>query len=189
MSIVSPTEATNEEALLIALSTLARRFAGRILPRDAAEDLAQDVVLECLIKLRSGRWRIDGLLVAGLARRMVQSRSIDALRRVQRRSSRNAEHARELAESARVWMSPDLAIEEEELARCHARTLADLPDVRRRAYLLVCEERVSCQAAARQLGIPRFSVVAHVAAAQQRFYHALHAQGLATPAAPREVAR
>ena len=49
----------------------------------------------------------------------MRRRSVDWLRRSQRRSERNAEHAREISESTHAWMAPDLASEERELFAFH----------------------------------------------------------------------
>ena len=95
-----------------------------IVARDVADDIAQDVVLECLLKVRAGRWRVAREALGAFVRRLVRRRAVDWLRRSQRRSERNAEHAREIRESTHAWMSPDLASEERELAEFHDRALA-----------------------------------------------------------------
>lgn len=177
---ILPTEAAHEEAFLIEVSTLARRFAGLLVKYDAAEDLAQDIVLEFLVILRSGKCGTNTTLLHGWIWRTVRRRTIDAQRTRRLRASRNAELTRELQEATHAWMAPDVAIEEDELVIFHARTLASLSYECRRAYVMVREEEASYRAVATQMGVSRAIVHNHVAAAHRRFRAELEQKGLAT---------
>lgn len=177
-TVPSPDEST-EASLLLSVYTIAREYAGSVLRCDSPEDLAQDVVLECLVRLRAGAWQLDPSRLAGFVRRVAKRRSIDALRRQQRRAVRDAEHAREVSESSRVWMSPELAIEEQELANLHASTLASLSQGCRRSYVLVRSDETSYRIAAERLGVSQAAVCAHVVEAHRSFRRELSDYGIA----------
>lgn len=179
MDTFHPPEASDEGALLIEISTLARRFARRRLPREDADDLAQDIVLECLVNVRAGKGGINVSLLPGFVRHMVRLRTIDARRRRCRRSSTDRYYARVLPDVPHVWMSPEMAIEVEELENFHARTLASLSCTCRRAYTMVREDEASYRAVAAQLGVSRAAVNWHVAAAHRRFRAELVQQEIA----------
>jgi RNA polymerase sigma factor (sigma-70 family) len=182
-TVPSPDEST-EEQVLTEISTIARRYARRIADPDGADDLAQEVMLHCLLRMRTGRWRIDVSLRA-FVRAMVRKRRDMSYRLNQRRARRDAEHARERAESIHVWMSPDLIIQQRELDHFHAITLASLPTICRRTYMMVREQEVSYQVVADRMGRSRASVCSHVVAAQRRFRLKLLEEGIAMPPAPR----
>lgn len=173
--------ACSEAQLLMDVATLARRFAGKYMCTHDAEDLAQDVVLECLIRMRAGKWK-PIISLGAFVRAMVWRRRTDSLRQRERRTSRDAEHARALTESVHTWMSPEHALEERELLSFHEQTLTSLPRSCRRAYVMVREEEAPYQLVADRLGVSRATVCAHVVAAQRRFRLELLEQGIATRA-------
>jgi RNA polymerase sigma factor (sigma-70 family) len=169
------------ERVLLEVAQLARRFAKGVVRREDVEDVAQEVVLECLIKLRNGYWVPGETSTASLVRNMIHRRGVDRLRRAQRRDEREADHCRDLRESVHAWMSPAVAMEERELNALHDRALAELPPLCRRAYVLVREEGLSYSEVARRLGVTRHAVTSHVTRAQQRLKRSLRAHGVATP--------
>jgi RNA polymerase sigma-70 factor (ECF subfamily) len=180
MDTVSPHDASTEASLLTQVSTLARQFARQLISASAADDLAQDVVVECLTRMRAGRWRVDVSLSA-FVHALVRRRRADFLRQRQRRTSREAEHVRELTESTHAWMSPELTLEAQELERFHEQTLASLPSRCRQSYVMVREQQAAYQVVATELGISRAAVCLHVVAAQRHFREVLVERGFATP--------
>ena len=172
-----PDEST-QDALLTTISTLAWQYAKKKHGRARAEDLAQDIVLECLTMMREGRWHIEGTLDAYI-RWMLTRRQIDQLRQRQAQREHHKEHGRILVESTHAWMRPDLAYEERELEQFHDETLAGLPRVCRHAYVMVREEQCSYRVAADQMGLSRSAIHAHVVSAQNRFRSRLLAEGIA----------
>lgn len=82
-----PTCGETHERLLITIAALARTRARALLSPDQADDIAQDVVLECLLKLREGSV-IDQRSLGGLVRQMVRRRVSDLHRRTLRRAER-----------------------------------------------------------------------------------------------------
>ena len=176
-----------QERLLIRIADLAWREAFHRGGPEFAEDLAQDVVLECLVKVRTRRGRLTGRTLKGFVRQVVRRRWLDSLRLARRRATREEEHAREATGGPRLWMSPELKLVDAELTHFHESTLASLPSGCRRSYLMVREEDASYQLTADLLGVSRATVNAHVVAAQRKFREGLPKYGI-TPEPPRGAA-
>ncbi len=182
MDYLYPTQASEEESFLAEVSTLALCYAGEFLPREAAEDLAQDVVLKCLRNLRRGKNRMDIIRLGGFIRRIVRRRWIDAIRERRCRARHEAEHARATAARGTcTWMSPALIIDECELDVFLAEALANLPPTRRRVFMMVREDKASYQAVASELGVTRGAVNAHIVAVHRLLRRELLRRGLAAP--------
>ena len=178
MYAIPTTEESAQDALLTTISTLAWQYADKKHGAARAEDLAQDIVLECLTMMREGRWRIEGTLDAFVCS-MLEKRRIDQLRQRRAQRQHHREHGRILVESRHAWMRPDLALEERDLERFHADTLASLPRVCRHAYTMVREEQCSYQVVADRMGLSRAAINFHVVSAQKRFRKRLRAHGIA----------
>jgi RNA polymerase sigma-70 factor (ECF subfamily) len=178
MQHTKSTPALTGDALIVEIHRLAREFAGKRVAADVADDIAQDICLECLVKIRAGRWSVRHSDLAVFVRGVVRRRVVDWLRRREHGDERNAEHARELEEGEHAWMSPELLLEERELAVVREETLRELPTACRRAYLMVREEGESYKGAARRLGVSRSAVSAHIVTAQRRFRRVLLDRGV-----------
>ena len=152
----------------------------KVVAADLADDIAQDVALECWVKIRGGQWRVTPAELQTFVRRVVRRRAVDLLRRSQARDQRHAEYAREASESHHAWMSPELAYEDRELTEFHEQALGRLPELCRRTYLMVREEEETYRRAAQRLGVQRTTVSAHVVNAQQRFRRELAARGISS---------
>ena len=168
----------NDDELVVQIASLARGFATNIVAADLADDIAQDVALECWVKIRGGQWRVTPAELQTFVRRVVRRRAVDLLRRSQARDQRHAEYAREASESYHTWMSPELAFEERELTELHEQVLGRLPELCRRTYLMVRDEEETYRRAAQRLGVRRTTVKAHVVNAQHRFRRELAARGI-----------
>lgn len=168
------------DALLVEIAALARRIARRVVRTDP-DDVAQDVVLECLMKMRAGEWTADRASLSGLVRRMVRGRAVDSVRRQRRREERETEHGRVVSESPHAWMSPELTNEAQELTELHQQALAKIPEVCRRVYVMVREERATYEEVAARLGLSRDAVTSHVVRAQRRFRRHLEEHGIHSP--------
>lgn len=172
----SRTELSPDDAFLIEVSTHARRYARRFsLLGDSqdADDIAQDVVCECLIALRNGKGVVIATNIASFVRTMVLRRLVDALRADTRRHARDEEYMHDLADQPHVWMSPEMALEAEELDNVVHRAIASLPPVCRRVYLMIREDGHSYQEVAQSLGISPNTVREHLVDAQRRLRIAL----------------
>lgn len=177
---------TADDQLIVEIASLARDFAMNIVDDDPAEDIAQDVALQCLMKIRAGKWRVEAAALRDFVRRVVRRKAVDLLRRSQAREQRHAEYALE-AHAAQTWMSPELAYEERELAEFREQALGRLPALCRRTYLLVREEEETYRNAALRLGVRPTTVSAHIVTAQQRLRNELAERGISE--APRRSRR
>ena len=169
-----------EEHLLLEIHALARRRARKVLEPDVADDVAQDVVLECLVKMRDGAW-CRPVSLAGLVRQMVLRRTVDVYRRDRRRAERSAVHLSQSKASPPSWMQPDLALEELEYTALRASVLHVLPEGCRRVFAMVREEGLAYGAVATLLGLSRATVCAHVVHAQSKLRSQLIESGIAAP--------
>src|SRR5258705_1483177 len=147
-----PRDSSAEARLLSKISALALRSARRVLRRkdedlDAAHDLAQQVVLDCLVRLRTGRWRVHTSLDA-LVAAMVWRKHAWGMRGEQHRAERGAQYLDEREAQTPMWMDPEAIVEERENETLYRRALSELPARCREAFLLVRDEGVSCRDAA-----------------------------------------
>jgi len=181
MKIPATLGADSEAELLQTISGLARSAARRIVGRDAAEDIAQDIVLELLVRIRGGSESVDFARLPGLVVEMARCRAKDQLRRERRRERPNGDFMKELTDSTHSWMHPDAAVDEADLAAFRERSLAKLPERCRAAYLLVREEKLSYAEVGTRLGMTTRSVHAQVAHAQRLFREELPQQGVPVP--------
>jgi RNA polymerase sigma factor (sigma-70 family) len=169
------------DALLLHIETMALAQARDIVPKHAVGDVAHDVVLHCLVKMREGNWDVPPHDVTRHVRRMVLSRAVDDLRGRHRRDGRELIHGRELTRATHAWMSPEVITEERVLGDLLARKVAELPPRCRRAYVMVRERSVPYKAAAKLLGISPSAVSRHVVRAQRYLRSQLLASGIAAP--------
>ena len=187
--------ATSGNILLTRISAYAHSLAmvfGTLVGLDeqgVIDDIAQDVVLECLIKLRTGQWDVEPDYLRVYVRNAVRMRTVDYLRRSLHRDDRQAEHVREMWEGMHAWMEPDVAREERELSEFHARTLASLPEVCRKTYLMIRDGGASYAEVAERLGVTRSAVNANVVRAQSAFRARLLERGITPPRATKGAAK
>ena len=177
MTLVAPPDAAAESVLLLEVSTLAHRFARRLVGADAADDIAQDVVLDCLIRIRTGRWHLRRSLAAFVSAAVWRNHA-DLLRRSGHRGARDAQHLRDREEASSAWMDPELALDARVLDELSARAVSSLPRACRQVYAMVREERATYEAVADRLGISRATVCSHVATARRRLRRQLYAAGV-----------
>lgn len=179
----------DEDALIIEISKFAHKFARlEVKHRHDAEDLAQDIVLECLEKIRRGTWNAHPESLAAVVRWLINRRAISRLRSRRRREQREEEYLEQIVKSERAWMCPEVAIRERELTTLHQMALSRLTPACREAYLLVREGGSSYERVAAQLGIKRSTLNSHIATAQRRITAVLKSAGVPT-AARRTVGR
>ena len=178
-------EAGHDE-LLVEIHRLAHRIARRVVrPRhvadECAEDVAQDVVLYCLIRMRKGRWDLGDRVLDSHIGCLVRRRW-NAIKR-QRRAGmeRDMLFLRDIDASVRPWMDPEAKMEEDELQTLWAATFAKMPPMRRAAYELVRHRQWSYARAAERLGITPKGVQGHVVRAQDAFRAALRGRGVVMP--------
>ena len=81
-------------ALFVEIHRQARAFAERGLAAAVADDIAQDITLDCLVKIRAGQWTLPAADLSKVLREIIRRRAADGVRRRQHIAERNAEHGR-----------------------------------------------------------------------------------------------
>ena len=152
MRTAIPSNPSDETRLLLRVTALANRFASRLVDPDDADDLAQQVVLECLARLRCGRWHVRTSLRA-FVRSMVRHRLIRNEDVANGRGGVDARYEEDRADGPPAWMDPAAMVEMKEAETIRERALADLSERCRAAYLLVREEEAPYRDVAAKLGI------------------------------------
>ena len=158
-------EPIDEASFVAEVYMVAARCARRLASADDAEDIAQDVVLKCLLRLRSHRWRMDrspNALVSSITRRTCTNRKRDDARR----ESRDAQYLAERTAVAPAWMNPAQANDEGKDSELRERALAELPAGCRSTFLLVRDCGMTYREAARHEGIAVSIVAKRVARAE-----------------------
>jgi RNA polymerase sigma factor (sigma-70 family) len=172
---------TELDALLIRIDAVALALAREIVVRHAAADIAHDVVLECLVKIRDGTWDVAPEDLIRCVRRMVQSKAVDQLRQRQRRDERELQHATRVEAIMHAWMSPDQSAEERELEALEEGEIAELPEEDRDTYLLARDRGQSYTAIAALLGLSESAVSHRIVRARRRLRSRLRAKGIVPP--------
>lgn len=171
-----------ETDLLVRVGELARVYASQALASSAdADDVAQQVVLEMLERMRRNRPVSDVANIGALVRRMVRCRVADLCERGRRRRVREADYASAHDGDPHTWMSPEYELEELELEHCGTRALANLPEKCRRAFVMVQLEDVSYNEAAAALHVSRSTVCGYVVLARKQLREGLRALGIEPP--------
>jgi len=145
---------------------LAFQFALRKTDYDTASDIAQEVAIDCLLRLRRNRWRVvksQRALVASMTRNKLSTLK----ERKKNRREREEQFMAERSARCPEWMNPVRGCEQREEERIRAQALEELPLKCRSAFLLVRDGGVSRREAARKLGISFGLVVNHVARAER----------------------
>lgn len=159
-------EPIEEVSFVSEVCRLANGFARRLASDDDADDIAQQVVLKCLLRLRSHRWRSElspDALVAHITRRTFANH----MRADIRRREREAQYLAERTAVAPGWMNPARGTEEQEECEAHERALAELPASCRSTFLLVREHGMTYREAAQREGISLNVVAKRVARAER----------------------
>ena len=159
-------EPIDENSFVNEVCRLANGFARRLASDDDADDIAQDVALKCLLRLRNHRWRSElspDALVAYITRRT----HANHMRADVRRRGREAQYLAERTAVAPGWMNPARGSEEEEEFGSHERALAELPTSCRSTFLLVREHGMTYREAAQREGISLNVVAKRVAQAER----------------------
>jgi RNA polymerase sigma factor (sigma-70 family) len=172
-----------DEALLLErVHTRARVMARRrVKSRERAEDIAQDVAMECLLRVRSGTWdvapeRLDAYLARSISRRRIYIR-----KKRRRDAARDWTYLSEISASRRAWMNPEVQWRERELAALYETTLQSLPYRCRQAFIAVREHGQSYADAARSQGVSVKMIAKFITEAQRVFRRVLRQHGIRVP--------
>lgn len=189
----SPTEnganaGDDDDSLVVEIMQLARRIAGEMFGPDTAADLAQQISLECLARLRKGTLVVDRTSLGGLVRTMVQRRKVDRARHRRARKAPEQQYELDNTSDVHPWMAPDTQLEEAELDAFYRSVLDTFKPKARLAFVMVREMELSYEDVALHLGIAKSAVHWHVTQVQRRFRFALREIGVRPPGRTRDVA-
>ena len=173
MDTLSPAESQLEAEYLVEVTTLAATWARRMLLVEDVDDIAQDVTLDCLAMLRAGRPMPDPRARNQFVRGIVRHRVIDDLRSAERRIWRETEFARELEGEEHLWMSPEKALDDQELQHVIALTIDAMPPRRRQVYLLASDEGATDQSVGALLDMQVNTIHQHANNARRQLRAAL----------------
>src|SRR4051812_21419408 len=94
-----------DEGVVVEIAKLALGIARKLVAREVAEDVSQDIALSCLARMRKGAWEVRRESLPALVRQMVQRRVIDRRRRSGREDRRAAKYLK-ASTADPVWMTP-----------------------------------------------------------------------------------
>ena len=145
---------------------LALRYALRKPDYDTADDIAQEVAIDCALRLRRNRWRVaksERALVESMTRNKLSTLKVKKKNRREREEQFMAERSACCPE----WMNPARGWEQQEEELIRSQALEELPLKCRSAFLLVRDGGVSRREAGRKVGVSFGLVVNHVARAER----------------------
>jgi RNA polymerase sigma-70 factor (ECF subfamily) len=176
------TKVEEDEAVVLGrVRASARELAGRLVRgRARADDIAQEVVLDYLRRLRSGRAVQPEREDAYIATIVLRRRSDMRLRR-RRGAARDWSYLSEITASRRAWMDPEVNMRVRELEALYRRTLDSLPLRCRQAFIAVREQGQSYAQAAQSLGVSVKMIAKYITQAQRVFRDALRQEGIRIP--------
>ncbi len=169
----------SDDDVLVEIREIALRCAAEVVDRETASDVAMDVVVLCLTRMRAKRWRVEHRALHGYVCRLARDRVVDVLREQHRRREREAEHARDRRESAHEWMYPERALEAKELDAASQKEFDGLPQQARLTWMLVREQRISYKSVAKALGLSHRAIRANLARAERLVRERMREKGLA----------
>ena len=174
------------DAFVIQVSTLARQAARRFLilhDLADADDIAQDVTLECLASIEGRKMESIPTDITSLVWTMVIRRTLNVARAADRRDARALACVRN-EDDMHAWMFPEAQVEHDELVALVKLTVASLPPMCRRLFPMLREDDASYADVALTLGITRHTVNEHLSTAQRRLRAALVDHGMIAPPVP-----
>jgi RNA polymerase sigma factor (sigma-70 family) len=156
-----------DEGVVVEIAKLALGIARKLVAREVAEDVSQDIALSCLARMRKGAWEVRRESLPALVRQMVQRRVIDRRRRSGREDRRAAKYLK-ASTADPVWMTPGADDEAREFEEFRERALEMLPPRCRETYLLVEQARLTYAEVAERLGVTRSAVAWQMGEARRR---------------------
>jgi RNA polymerase sigma factor (sigma-70 family) len=138
-----------------------------------AEDVAQDVVLFCLERLREGTLDLNGRVFDSHIRCLVRRRASVRRRQRGRRAARDMERVRDTDGVVKEWVEADGEMDSAALDKAYAAGLEKLTPACRKAYQLVRGEKLSYVAAGKRLGVSPETVKLQIKQAMKVFQRAM----------------
>jgi len=154
-------ETERQDALVLEIAALAREFALQFARRSQVDDVVQNVVLECLVLIRTGRWPVASSLPS-LLNRIVRRRTYDQILRRRRATMREKQHSSAIRPADPSGMSPLLEMENAEVMAACEEALAHMRANPAAIYRAVRQEGWSTREVAKRLKLSVNSVSAHL---------------------------
>jgi DNA-directed RNA polymerase specialized sigma24 family protein len=176
----------DQNRLLIEIHARARRFAIGEVDDDVVEDIAADIALNALVRLRSKMWTKLPKNLQALVRKMTANRvaSFHRDQKVERANLREFQRIQQSIE--REWMSPDPEWDEASIDEYQAEVMRKLPRRCRLAYYLVRVEGDSYEQAAERMQVTTRTICKYIVHAHRVFREELRAVGVNVPE-PRRI--
>jgi RNA polymerase sigma factor (sigma-70 family) len=163
-----------QNVLLLKIHAKARSFAiGEVNPDDV-DDITSEVVLHCLARLRSRKWRKLPKNLQAFVRKLTSDTVATFYRKEKSKRGAEREFRRARRLSDPEWMSADALEQEASIADLQADILKMLPQRCRQAYELVRMQDASYKEAARCMGVSTATVGQYIVQAQHAFRDVLH---------------
>lgn len=167
MDIEMPLESAQESVMVEQVRRMSYLFARRLTRSDVAEDIAQDVAFDYLLKLRDKHWRLETTLAA-LVASMTWRKHACRARRDKHRRAAEEQFTTERNARAPDWMHPSRDCEAREDERIQELALMELPAMARIAFRMVQEQGATHGAVAKTMGVSRELVTKHVRRAEKQ---------------------
>lgn len=169
------------DALVVEIHKQVRTIAGNLMSHDRADDVTQDVLLDCLERMRDGTWNVAPEHLEAHLVCVVLRRRSDTRKRRGRTASRDAHFLKDISASTHTWMHQEAKLEQRELTALYEEVLSALGPMCRRAFVLVREAGLSYAEAAEELGVSEKSVAAQITRAQRVFRDVLRERAIVVP--------
>ncbi len=170
-------EADRQDALIVEIAALAGQFATQFARSDEADDVAEEVVLECLELIRGNAWPAVKSLPS-FVNRIVARRVFDHAEREQNSVDRDAEYGPALHPSNFGRLSPLEELEAAEVMAACREALAHVRPAAAAVYVAVRDQGMSTSEAAEALALSANAVRAHLRRAELAIRAELLALGL-----------
>jgi RNA polymerase sigma factor (sigma-70 family) len=160
-------ESDQESLIVDQVRRMAYLFARRLTSKDEADDIAQDVALDYLLKVRDKHWRLETTqeaLVASMTWRKHACRT----RRAKHRRAAEEQFMAERNARTPDWMHPASDCEAREDVWIQEQTLKELSATARIAFRMVNEQGATHGAVARTMGVSREAVTKQLRKAEKR---------------------
>jgi RNA polymerase sigma factor (sigma-70 family) len=168
----------SQDALITEISRLAREFARQFARRGQWEDLAQDVVLECLEQIRAGDWPADVVSLPAYINRIVSCRAANRARDDRTAADGNKMYVADVVASERAWMLPSVQQEERDVLAAVHEVRAHMSIRCYVVYVGIRELMMTIKEAAEKFDMSERAVASHLRRAERAIRAELLACGL-----------
>jgi RNA polymerase sigma factor (sigma-70 family) len=168
----------DQDALLLEIYALSRRFARETVRKQDVDDVAHEIAENCLIKLRAQCWYHDPSDLELFVRVLVWNHRIDRRRRRRVRARFDAEFLENRTHTPPAWVSTEGAGDEAAILALQDEILPRLPYECRIAYYMARREGLTYKQIAREFGVSPETIHNHIRHAHRVFRKELVRRGM-----------